>query len=90
MAVQHDPLVRTEIVALALGRGMNCARLYAKKGILPPLELQKPAFPPTARAWHLSTLQKHNPELGRRCAALLAVAALMPPLKMKTVPLKAA
>lgn len=83
MTAQSDPLVRTEVVALALGVAMNTARRYSLDGTLPPLTAQIPTRSKHVRAWPLSILAAHDPELSRRCAALLAVADLMKPLPLK-------
>ena len=80
---QADPLVRTEVVALALGVAMNTARRYSLMGELPPLSAQIETRSKAARAWPLSVIRAHDPELARRCAALLAVVALMQPLPLK-------
>lgn len=84
MTAELDPLVRTEVVALALGISMNSARRFSLSGKLPPLSAQIPttASKP-ARAWPLSILRAHHPELGRRCAKILAVTDRMKrPLKV--------
>ena len=80
VTAQSDPLVRTEVVALALGVAMNTARRYSLDGTLPPLTAQIPTRSKHVRAWPLSILAAHDPDLARRCVALLAVADLMKPL----------
>lgn len=82
MTAESDPLIRTEIVALALGVAMNSARRYSRMGTLPPLTAQIPTCSKSAKAWPLSVIRAHDPELGRRCAALAAM--------VETFPLKAA
>ena len=42
-----------------------------------------PKEPKHARAWPLSAITAHDSELGQRCAAILAVTALMKPLPPK-------
>lgn len=75
-----DGLVRIEVLALGLGISMNhTRRAYLKGQIPPPDEVANKSFSRhPALCWRLATLHAHDPELARRCAALLAVAALMP------------
>ena len=87
MTAQSD-LIRIELLSLALGTSMNTTRRAYLKGRIPPPDLLIQQGPRLVTHWRLATLHAHDPELGRRCAALLAVTALMTPLK--TVPLKAA
>lgn len=77
MTAQTD-LIRVELLALALGTSMNTVRRAYLKGRIPPPDLLIRQSPRPTTYWRLSTLHAHDPELGRRCAALLAVAALMP------------
>lgn len=63
----HDPLVRTEVAALALGVCLKTIRVYLIQGKLPPLH----RTPSKIRAWPLSVLRAHDPRLARRCAAIL-------------------
>lgn len=83
MTDHQDPLIRIEVVALALNVSMNLARLKAQQGKLPPLSAQIPTGKSHTRAWPLSTIRAHDSELGRRCAAILAVTAPMKPLPPK-------
>ena len=83
MSVKTDPLVRIEVVSLALGISLNYVRHKAQRGELPPLSAQIPTPPRATKAWPLSVLAAHDPELGRRCAALLAMQAAMLPMKLK-------
>jgi len=78
----HDPLIRTEVAALALGVAMNSARRYSLNGTLPPLTAQIPTRTKQSRAWPLSVLRAHDPALADRCAAILAA--------LDSIPLKAA
>lgn len=75
----HDPLIRTEVVALALGVAMNSARRYSLNGALPPLSAQIPTRTRHIRAWPLSTLRAHDPALAARCAAILHAIESIPP-----------
>lgn len=75
----HDPLIRTEVAALALGVAMNTARRYSLNGTLPPLTAQIPTRTQHSRAWRLSTLRAHDPALADRCAAILAALDSIPP-----------
>lgn len=74
----HDPLIRTEVVALVLGVAMNTARRYSLNGALPPLTAQIPTRTNKVRAWPLSVIRAHDSELGKRCAALLAMVETFP------------
>jgi hypothetical protein len=89
MTAQSD-LVRVEVLALALGTSMNTVRRAYLKGRIPPPDLLIQQGPRLVTHWRLATLHAHCQELGRRCAALLSIAALMPPIKTKATPLKAA
>lgn len=82
MTAQAD-LVRIEVIALALNVAMNTARRAYLKGRFPPPDVLIQQGPRLVTHWRLDTLRAHNPELGRRCAALLALAATMPPMKLK-------
>ena len=81
MTAQSD-FVRIEIIAVALNLAMNPARRAYLKGRLPPPDVLIQQGPRLVTHWRIDTLRAHDPELGRRCAALLALAALMPRMKL--------
>ena len=68
----HDPAVRFETLAVALGVSVLTLRRNLAAGKLPAPDLSIPALPVHIRAWRLSTLRKWNPAVAQRCAALLA------------------
>lgn len=79
MTAQTD-LVRVELLALAMNTSMNTVRRAYLKGKIPPPDLLiRNKAPSPTTYWRLATLHAHYPELGKRCAALLAVTALNPP-----------
>ena len=81
MTAQTD-LVRIELVALALDASMNKTRRAYLKGKIPPPDVFIKQGPVQTAHWRLATLRAHDPELGRRCAALNAA--------LESVPLKPA
>ncbi len=82
MTAKSD-LIRVELLALALGTSMNTVRRAYLKGRLPAPDRRIQQGPRLVTYWEAETLRAHDPELARRCTALLAVIALMQPLPLK-------
>lgn len=70
----HDPLVRSEVAALARGVSLKTIRVWLDEGKLPPQH----QTPSRVRAWPMSVLRAHDPHLARRCAAILAALDSIP------------
>lgn len=65
--IDHDPVIRIEIVAAAMGKSYESLNRDVRLGLM-PAKVQDGRL----KGWRLSTLNKWNPRLGRNLEGLLS------------------
>lgn len=64
----HDPAIRIELLAVAIGRSHDALEMWSRDGRIPQRDLMVNR---RIRAWKLSTIRAWDPAVGRRLDLLL-------------------